>query len=194
MRTLKYAILGLLSQQPMTGYDIAKEFSTKAFANFWYATHGQIYPEMRKLVDEGLVEYDIVIQGKALEKKLYTITDAGREDFRSWLLQDEDLPQTPKDVFRLRTYFSEFYAKDDFIQLLYEHVKKHQFKRDSLLHTIRTIYPEKPAPMTREHGDYMVLDGAIIREQTYILWLYRCLADYGEDIPEEDLQFTIYTK
>ncbi len=47
MRTLKYAILGLVSQKPMTGYDIYKEFDGP-IGNFWSAKHSQIYPELKK--------------------------------------------------------------------------------------------------------------------------------------------------
>lgn len=46
MRTLKYAILGLLNKEPMTGYDIGKEFS-KDLGEFWTAKHSQIYPELK---------------------------------------------------------------------------------------------------------------------------------------------------
>lgn len=88
MRNLKYAILGLLSQRPMTGYDIAREFKENAFANFWYATHGQIYPELKRLLEEKLVDYEVVIQGKVLEKKRYTITENGHRDFLNWLTQE----------------------------------------------------------------------------------------------------------
>ncbi|MCX8179105.1 MAG: PadR family transcriptional regulator, partial [Candidatus Aenigmarchaeota archaeon] len=42
MRTLKYAILGLLNRKPMTGYDLSKEFSYQ-LGNFWSANHSQIY-------------------------------------------------------------------------------------------------------------------------------------------------------
>ncbi len=190
MRTLKYAILGLLSQHPMTGYDIAKEFNDNAFANFWYATHGQIYPELRKLLQEGLVEYDVVIQGKVLEKKLYTITEAGCKEFIDWLASDEDLPPTPKDVFRLKTYFSQFINKADYAAMLHKEMDKHQYKFDCLKHTMASSYPDgRPQPLTQAHGDYMVLDGALIREKTYIAWLWRCLEAYGETMPEEMKQY-----
>ena len=45
MRTLKYAILGLLMRSPVTGYDIAKEFGD-GLGCFWSAKHSQIYPEL----------------------------------------------------------------------------------------------------------------------------------------------------
>ena len=55
MRTLKYAILGLINREPMTGYDITREFNSNNLANFWYAKHSQVYPELGRLMDEKLV-------------------------------------------------------------------------------------------------------------------------------------------
>lgn len=78
MRTLKYAILGLINREPMTGYDITREFNSNNLANFWYAKHSQVYPELGRLMDEKLVTCEVVIQGEKLEKKLYSITPDGR--------------------------------------------------------------------------------------------------------------------
>ena len=72
MRTLKYAILGLLNRKPMTGYDISKEFNFQ-LAEFWSAKHSQIYPELKKLVSEELIIFKIEISGDVLEKKVYYI-------------------------------------------------------------------------------------------------------------------------
>lgn len=52
MRTLKYAILGLLNQKEMTGYDLMKQFES-TLCEFWSAKHSQIYPELKKLTEEG---------------------------------------------------------------------------------------------------------------------------------------------
>ena len=48
MRVLKYAILGLLNQKSMSGYELSSEFES-ALNEFWNAKHSQIYPELRKL-------------------------------------------------------------------------------------------------------------------------------------------------
>ena len=56
MRTLKYAILGLLMQSSVTGYDISKAFSD-GLGSFWSAKHSQIYPELKRLTEEGLIRY-----------------------------------------------------------------------------------------------------------------------------------------
>ena len=77
MRTLKYAILGLLNQKKMTGYDLMKQFES-ALCEFWSAKHSQIYPELKKLTEEGCVAYRQEASDNGLEKKLYHITEKGR--------------------------------------------------------------------------------------------------------------------
>jgi DNA-binding PadR family transcriptional regulator len=174
LRTLKYAILGLVNRNPITGYDITKEFN-KELANFWYAKHSQIYPELKKLVDEGLINFEVIIAGESLEKKLYTITEKGKESLKKWLLQVEDLDPTPKDKFKLRMYFSEILNKEEIIlqfeDQLIKRNKKLQFLNDVMNEYDRTI----PDVISPEFGDYMVLEGAILREQSYIEWINRCL-------------------
>ena len=80
MRTLKYAILGLLMRKKMSGYDLNKEFNT-ALIEFWSAKHSQIYPELKKLLAEELVEYKVEISGDVLEKKIYSITEKVEKNF-----------------------------------------------------------------------------------------------------------------
>ena len=67
MRTLKYAILGLLNQKKMTGYDLMKQFES-ALCEFWSAKHSQIYPELKKLTEEGCVAYRQEASDNGLEK------------------------------------------------------------------------------------------------------------------------------
>lgn len=80
MRTLKYAILGLLNKEPMTGYDIGKEFS-KDLGEFWTAKHSQIYPELKKLLNEGLIVYEIQISGEILEKNCIRLRRMAKKIF-----------------------------------------------------------------------------------------------------------------
>ena len=105
MRNLKYVILGLLTQKPMTGYEIKQKFEG-ALSEFWYANHSQIYPELKRLTEEDMIQYKIQIVGNSLEKKVYTITEAGKKEFNIWLKKREGLEATPKDIFRLRLFFS----------------------------------------------------------------------------------------
>ena len=177
MRTLKYAILGLINREPMTGYDITREFNSNNLANFWYAKHSQVYPELSRLMEEKLVTCEVIIQGEKLEKNLYSITDAGKQQLQEWLMKDEALEATPKDVFRLRMYFSDFMTpeqlKTHLTNQLQKHILKEQYLSDMMQEHHNNI---APAIGTREFGDFMVLEGAIMREKSYIDWLRDCLS------------------
>lgn len=172
MGTLKYAILGLLMQEPMTGYDIYKAF-TGNLGCFWSAKHSQIYPELKRLAEEGIVQFSTVIYGEKLEKKLYEITPAGKEDFLQWLALDPPLDPTPKDAFRLRTYYFQWLPKETYLDLLEQQIIKHTQKLDFLLDQKNENYSNVSiSALTGDaQGDYLVLSGAIMRETTYLDWL-----------------------
>ncbi|WP_438495738.1 PadR family transcriptional regulator [Paenibacillus sp. IHBB 3054] len=169
MRTLKYAILGLLNKEPMTGYDIGKEFS-RDLGEFWNAKHSQIYPELKKLLDEELIVFEIQISGEILEKKLYSITEQGKKAFLQWLKKEEPLEPTPKDVFRLRMYFSNNLDVTTRIHLLEHQLHQHQ-ERLKHLSRNKERYESIPPLDSDNFGDYLVLDGAIVRETVTIQWL-----------------------
>jgi PadR family transcriptional regulator AphA len=80
--SLRHAVLGLLATQPATGYDLARRFEL-SINNAWHASHSQIYPELGKLQEAGMVE---VVGEGARNSRTYAITDAGREELRRWML------------------------------------------------------------------------------------------------------------
>lgn len=102
--SLRHALLALLAVQPMTGYDLAKQFD-KSVAYMWHAPHSQIYPELRKLEADGLITAESMPRGERAVKRTYSITGSGLEELISWV--DEITPMLPpRDAFRLKaTYF-----------------------------------------------------------------------------------------
>ena len=82
------AALGLLAQEPGSGYDLLKHFE-KSMANVWPATQSQLYGELNKLADAGLIEVsDIGPRGR----KEYRITEAGRLELQRWVANPQDDP------------------------------------------------------------------------------------------------------
>lgn len=81
--SLKHALLGLLAKGPASGYELTKEFEL-SLANVWSAKHSQIYPELRKMADEGWLA---VGEEGSRGRKEYEITDAGRAELRRWLVE-----------------------------------------------------------------------------------------------------------
>lgn len=90
--SIKYAILGFLSVGPLTGYDLKKRFA-ESETLYWSGNNNQIYRALVDLHDEKLVTREVQHQESNPSRKVYTITDAGRQALQGWLLSPPELPQ-----------------------------------------------------------------------------------------------------
>jgi DNA-binding PadR family transcriptional regulator len=81
-----YVILGMLAWRPMSGYDI-KAVVDHSTRFFWAASYGQIYPELGRLAEAGLVKGKAE-RGSARKRTAYKLTAAGREALRDWLASE----------------------------------------------------------------------------------------------------------
>ncbi|MCP2623963.1 PadR family transcriptional regulator [Mycolicibacterium smegmatis] len=86
--SLRMAALGLLVQQPGSGYDLLRRFE-KSMANVWPATQSQLYGELNKLAAAGLIEVSAV---GPRGRKEYRATDAGRAELLRWITNPQDDP------------------------------------------------------------------------------------------------------
>ncbi|MFJ5965952.1 PadR family transcriptional regulator [Bacillus sp. NPDC093026] len=177
MRVLKFAILGLLDQRDLTGYDITKHFKD-TLGQFWSAKHSQIYPELKRLTEEGFIQFDVHIQGKKLEKKVYQITDAGKVELDEWLRTKGPIPETTKDEFMLKTFFISSMDKKDAVELFTHQLLERTKKVDMLEHKLKVLTEEDPSVQllhSVQFGHFLVLTRAIEREKGYVLWLQKTL-------------------
>lgn len=80
---LRYAILGLLSAEPMSGYDLAK-WMDRGLGNIWSAHASQIYPELARMVEAGVI---VEVPGDTgpRRRRVYGISNEGAADLREWL-------------------------------------------------------------------------------------------------------------
>jgi DNA-binding PadR family transcriptional regulator len=99
---LGYALLCLLVGGSSTGYDLASRLR-RPVGYYWTARHSQIYPELARLVEAGLVDYETGSGPGPREKKTYTITALGRRALVQWLVRPPT-PRMPKDELLLKTY------------------------------------------------------------------------------------------
>lgn len=82
---LRHTILAFLSRQPLSGYDVAKEFAEGFGSCFWKASQQQVYAELAKLEQKGSVTYDAIPQAGRLDKKIYSLTSQGQQELLDWL-------------------------------------------------------------------------------------------------------------
>ncbi len=117
----RYAILGVLNISPCTGYDI-KKYCDNIIAHFWNENYGHIYPVLKTLLEDGLIER--VEEETKDRKKMYAITEKGREDFLNWL-KEPVIYQPARSEFLLKLSFSKRLGKEELKNVIGQYKEDH---------------------------------------------------------------------
>jgi PadR family transcriptional regulator AphA len=102
--SLEYAILGFLNYKPLTGYDLKKIFDTSV-KHFWLADQSQIYRTLTRLTEQSWAEMEVVEQNDRPDRKVYHITETGREALHQWLLMPLR-PHIPHNAALIQVFFA----------------------------------------------------------------------------------------
>jgi DNA-binding PadR family transcriptional regulator len=81
--SLRHALLAALAQGEASGYELAKRFDV-GVANFWSATPQQLYRDLERLEQDGLISARVVEQSKRPNKRVFTVTPEGQEELRAF--------------------------------------------------------------------------------------------------------------
>jgi PadR family transcriptional regulator AphA len=120
--SLKHAILGFLSYQSLSGYDLKKTFD-RSVQHFWSANQSQIYRTLADLHEEGLVDQEVIEREERLDMKIYHITPAGRQELHSWLSTPFH-PSDYREPFLIQLYFGGEMSDDELVDVLQYKVKR----------------------------------------------------------------------
>lgn len=127
----KYVILGLLTHEPRSGYDIKKQIE-QTISYFWSdISYGQIYPILAQLEADGLATKAVEINVDSPNRKIYTITDTGREAFRIWLREPAQ-----KEVMKYEALLKLFFGYELPVSQNIENLQVFQSKMSEYLATM----------------------------------------------------------
>jgi DNA-binding PadR family transcriptional regulator len=114
----RYVILGLLSEEAMSGYEIKKIIDTR-LSFFWNESFGQIYPELKRLVEEGTIT--LVQEAGTSEKRIkkYAITPQGKAKLKDWLREPVE-----KELIRYEILLKLYFSDMDTAETMLEHVRE----------------------------------------------------------------------
>lgn len=87
---LEHALLVSLTERASSGYDLARRFD-KSIGFFWNATHQQIYRVLKRMEEQGWVSGEAIAQEGRPDKKVYTVSDAGRAELTRWIAEPIDI-------------------------------------------------------------------------------------------------------
>ena len=117
-------ILGMVAMGRSTGYDI-KQLVDKSTRNFWAASYGQIYPELKGLEEAGLLRgSDASSGGRA--RRSYALTAAGRKALKAWLTADEEPVWELRDEQLLKLFFSDLMTPAERRALIRQRIEFHE--------------------------------------------------------------------
>lgn len=177
---LPHAILVALSEQSGSGYELARRFD-RSIGYFWSATHQQIYRTLRTMEDDGWVHVTPVAQRGRPDKKVYTVSDAGRAELTRWIaapLAGRGSSLTDGRTRELAVKVRAASYGD--VDALRSQISELRAERAELLDTYRGFekkqFPDPAALTGSTLHQYLVLRGGIRAEESAVEWLSEILA------------------
>ncbi len=168
LMALRYALLGALADQPRTGYALLKHFE-QSLAYAWPASHSQIYPELARLLADGLIEQT---GSGARNSKTYAVTDLGLAEVRRWLRESEPDRRVRSDA-ALRTFFLWLLEPTEAAERLEDERTYWQGVLDEFLR----IQDEPTGDDKKSRTFRIALEGGIAGVEARLAWLDKTIAE-----------------
>jgi DNA-binding PadR family transcriptional regulator len=173
-----YVILGFVRKGPKSGYEI-KALVDNSTRFFWAASYGQIYPELKRLAEAGLITgSDSPTGGR--KRTVYEITADGEEELRSWLRQQ---PQTfeMRDEGLLKLFFADALPREDAVAIL----REMRARRLAVHEQLQAIKESKLKGEVEDPFPLIVLEGGLEFSRWFADWCERMEAQLLDSAPEE---------
>jgi PadR family transcriptional regulator, regulatory protein AphA len=182
---LQFAILGLLTYAPLTGYTLSKIFD-KSIHSIWSASLSQIYRELAALEAKGFVVSSIEAQDDRPDRRVYTLTSAGLAAFEEWLGHfPDDLIGPRRDEFMLHIFFGgklgRAELKQQFERFLAERRAFEQAMIDNKKKVMEIVKTFQNPATNEDMGMRFVQRRAVLTNQMLIQWAEECLKEL-EDV------------
>ena len=165
-KKIDYLLLGLLSHEPLTGYEIKKRLNMR-LRLFWNASYGSIYPALASL-EEGKYVIKNRQSENGREKIIYTITSEGREYLKLWLEKP-----VIKDELRYETLLKLFFGNECGREITIKHIDAFEEKIRNELPFLQDSVKVLNADTSDETHTYYMLT-ALFGVKTYETYLEWC--------------------
>jgi len=170
-----YVILGMVSAEARSGYEIkAAVDNTTRF--FWAASYGQIYPELKRLSEAGLVEGIDAPRGER-KRTVYTITEDGEAELKDWLRLPPETSEMREEGL-LKLFFSGVLPPEDAVPTL-------RAMRKQRLELIGRLREMEPQATGKDVFSLMVLQAGIEFNEWFADWCERMEARLLDAAPAE---------
>jgi DNA-binding PadR family transcriptional regulator len=169
--SLEFAILGFLNYQPYTGYDLKKIFDT-SIRHFWQADQSQIYRTLARLTENGWAEMEKIPQDDRPDRKVYSITDAGRAELLHWLSGPPPKGDQPRSAPLIQVFFAAQLSDEEILAKFEGYAAIMRAILSQYEQVPEQIEPfQKEIPSPREHFFWMLtLENGIANMRANLVW------------------------
>ena len=181
--SLRHAILVLLDEHDASGYDLAREFA-RGIGHVWNATHQQIYLELGRLSDDGLVEYSHVAQNGRPDKKLYRITDTGYRELRAWMQEPAPKPRL-RDALMIKIAGGHLADKEQLLSELREQMADHEETMATFRRMEAAYNNLPPGEQENKRFEWLALRRGLLDEESWMTWAREVEAELVERLGTE---------
>lgn len=159
-----YVILGILSFGECSGYEIKKKIENE-IGYFYKISNGQIYPVLKKLLQQNNASYRVEKSDRKPYRKVYSITDQGYAVLREWL----DKTDYPHNEFLLRLYFGSIRPISKNIEMVndFKAVKERHLET---YNNISEYFNLKTIDKLQDYYSYLTLRHGQLIAKAYIDW------------------------
>lgn len=178
MRQTEFVALGLLSESPMTGYQIKKIIDMR-FRFFWNESYGQLYPTLKSLTRRGLIEETGATRKGGRTQKTYKLKSEGLKELKDWLAQPVERESLRLEIL-LKMYFSNLVSAETMLG----HIKLFQEKHEKDLKWLELAKTELES-IIDQHPNHphvlRVVDFGIKVNEAYLKWSRETIRFLGSE-------------
>ena len=167
----RFVMLTLLAREPLTGYDIKQQMNTRMGA-FWKVNNNQVYPELAKMEESGLISLrEVEQESYRPARKVYEITEVGKEALIQWTIEPVELA-TIKDEFLVKAYNTWLVEPDKMLIRIEEAKQKHIEKLSVYIEKIEELKSLLDPNLKYDpiSSSIDVVEHGILYERMYIDW------------------------
>ncbi|MEX0873784.1 MAG: PadR family transcriptional regulator [Actinomycetota bacterium] len=167
-----YAVLGMISLAPMSGYELALRVD-RTIANFWQISKSQVYGELSRLEELGLVLGTDVEQSRRPDKRTYEVTASGSEALDEWLVGPGHGSRRLRSGLLLKVFFAHRMTQERFSELLVGYRAEAEAERDHLAPIVESLAGSSDAYFTRATALY-----GLRQAEASLAWIGEVEASY----------------
>jgi DNA-binding PadR family transcriptional regulator len=177
---LEHAILVSLSERAGSGVDLTRRFD-RSIGFFWTATHQQIYRVLGRMESDGWVVSAAVAQPGRPDKRVYEVTDAGRDELRRWL-GEPLLREAYRSDLAVKLRAASYGDRTALLREVTALRAEHATRLAGYEQMAATQYPHPDQLDGAALDQYLVLRGGVRLEEFWVDWLCEYLEAHEKDV------------